>query len=66
MPVGKIELDWTTLEAIARFYEFPSSVFLLPKEEWAKPRLSGTRLDSLLKDKQKLEAIKDICSEGDE
>jgi hypothetical protein len=56
-----VKIDMEVLQAVARYYQFPSAVFFLPKEEWTKPRLSGTRLDSLIKDKQKLDAIRDIC-----
>lgn len=58
-----VEIDYTILEAVARYYEFPVAVFFLPKKEWEKPRLSGTRLTNFVKVESKLERIRDILNE---
>lgn len=61
MPVGKIEIEWEKLEDIAHYYEFPSAVFLMPKEQWKKNReIDSTRLKSLVRDSEILEKIIEV------
>lgn len=59
-----IEMDYAVLEAVARYYEFPVAVFFMPKKEWNKPHLSGTRLTNFVKEQEKLERIREILNES--
>jgi len=52
----KVELRWNRLEEIAKYYEFPTVVFLSEKSD-----LTGTRKDSIRK---KIEAYRQKINEA--
>jgi len=59
-----IEIDFRILQAIARYYEFPSAVFCQSLERIeAMEKEKGTRLKFLYEQSEKLERIKEILTE---
>ncbi len=59
-----IEMEWAKLEMIAEFYQFPSTVFFLPKERWQEIRATDkTRMEALFKSHKVLTTIAALLKE---
>lgn len=61
MKPNMITIEFSLLKKIARYYEFPIAVFLLPANTDKFPKKS-TRYKKLIKDYEKFKKIKELFS----